>query len=1131
MTNDIRVELDLGGTWTDITTYVYARDGIQIRRGRADEAGQTDPSTCRMTLDNRTGRFSWRNPTGAYYGSIGRNTPLRVSLPYGSSYLWVPGDDTDRATAPDSAALSITGDIDVRLQADVHWCEDLYLCGKWAHTSDERSWSIRMDSDGLIYWAWSTAGTSATVTEVQSTAPVGTTAGPLAVRVTHDVNNGASGNTVTFYTSADFSSWTQLGDAVTSSGTTSIYDGTASLEVGNVADLAVSGTTTLWSGARRILRFELRDGIGGTAVANPRFDTATDAAASFADTASSPNTWTMSGNSSVDDRSYRFCGEVSEWPTRWDITGTDVYVPIEAAGILRRLQHRDAPLDPPIRRDRLTLATPPVAYWPCEDEEGSTVFGSALSGGTPLAWTGSPTLASSEAAQGSEPLPKVNSSMWVGAVPAYTPGSTMCVQFIITLPAAGVITSNAAVMQMSTTGTARWLEIHYLSADGGTLAVRAYNSSYISAFASASGPTGLDGGTWLVSLELTQNGVDIDYAIYAANANDSTAARIGITDTGFTETFGRVTHVRVAIDDSRPLTGVTSLGHISVHKEIVSIESSDWRDGYVGEEAGTRLLRLAGEAGVGFQSVGTLGLVPSVPGTTPMGKQRPVGFPELIRECVEADRGMLFEATNELALGYRTRASLYNQSARISADYAASELADTLAPTDDDQHISNDVKVTRTGGSSARAILGSGSLSVLDPPDGVGTYDTAVTINAYQDVQLVDLAAWQVHVGTVDEERYPLLPFHLGSPALVANATLRAALTNHALGDRVAVANPPAWVPPGSISQLSQGYSEYLDAFEHTMVLNCSPESAYRVGVVGSTSRKLDTAGSELRVAVDADDTAWTVETMAGPIWTTDDTEVPFEVSAGGEVVTVTDITSAVNDAFTRTETSGWGTATTGQVWAAGLTGDPTDYTVNGSAAVMDIDTVAAARGIMLGGSVNDIDLTARVRTLVTATGGSIIAYLIGRYADASNLYLASVKFGTDQSVKVAIDKYVAGAFSSVAAEATQPGVTHSANTWYRVRFQISGSTLRARVWPDSGVERNFWTVSATDTSHTAGQVGVWGILSTGNSNTLPVAVQVDDFELENPQTFTVTRSANGVSKAHAAGTDVRLTHPMTLAL
>lgn len=74
------VELFLNGSWVAVTSYVRVAEGIQIRRGRQDWSQGPTFATCDLTLDNRDGRFSPRNTSGAYYPYLVRNTPLRVSV-------------------------------------------------------------------------------------------------------------------------------------------------------------------------------------------------------------------------------------------------------------------------------------------------------------------------------------------------------------------------------------------------------------------------------------------------------------------------------------------------------------------------------------------------------------------------------------------------------------------------------------------------------------------------------------------------------------------------------------------------------------------------------------------------------------------------------------------------------------------------------------------------------------------------------------------------------------------------------------------------------------------------------------------------------------------------------------------
>jgi hypothetical protein len=77
----IKVEILVNLTWTDVSTYVYQRDSIQISGvGRADEQGNISASQVTLTFNNQDGRFSPLNNLGAYYPYITRNTQIRISI-------------------------------------------------------------------------------------------------------------------------------------------------------------------------------------------------------------------------------------------------------------------------------------------------------------------------------------------------------------------------------------------------------------------------------------------------------------------------------------------------------------------------------------------------------------------------------------------------------------------------------------------------------------------------------------------------------------------------------------------------------------------------------------------------------------------------------------------------------------------------------------------------------------------------------------------------------------------------------------------------------------------------------------------------------------------------------------------
>src|SRR3546814_20795047 len=77
------------------------------------------------------------------------------------------------------------------------------------------------------------------------------------------------------------------------------------------------------------------------------------------------------------------------------------------------------------------------------------------------------------------------------------------------------------------------------------------------------------------------------------------------------------------------------------------------------------------------------------------------------------------------------------------------------------QNIINEVTVERVRGASFVAADTTGPLSSLDPPDGVGLYDVAQEVNIDSDDRLEDQAFWRLHLGTIDEARFPEITLNL----------------------------------------------------------------------------------------------------------------------------------------------------------------------------------------------------------------------------------------------------------------------------------------------------------------------------------------------------------------------------------
>jgi len=485
---DVLVEINVGGVWTDITGHVYTRDPITIEHGRADEGAQADPAKLSLTINNRDGRYSPRNPLSPYYGLIGRNTPIRVSVPDG-----------------------------------------------------------------------------------------------------------------------------------------------------------------------------------------------------------------------VADRAYRFVGEVSEWPTRWTVGGHDVWVPISAAGISRRLGQGAKPLKSALTRALSSVSPRLAGYWPLEDGTSATQAASGLAGDPPMRIVGPVQFGSDGSAPGGAGAADFSQGGMMSArVIQPTTGGGWLVSFVLTLPDTIEADQSIPVVTWSTPSAGTYTQ-YYVTTSGspsapGSLFLYAYSPT--AGFDVPDATTrDLVGETVLVTVHAQQEGSTIRYTWYV----DGTVQGLpGIPTTAtLPDTAGQITAVGVndwtAVQSGAPdWTTVGQLSHLivagpdqlaAVHAAAVPALS-----GYVGERAGDRVTRLAGEEGVPLQLVG-------FPADTPaMGPQAPRTLLELVAECADADGGMVHDRRDAAALRYRTRAADYNTTPTLVLPYSA--LAADLEPVDDDQRIRNDITVEREGGSS-----------------------------------------------------------------------------------------------------------------------------------------------------------------------------------------------------------------------------------------------------------------------------------------------------------------------------------------------------------------------------------------------------------------------------------------------
>lgn len=875
---DRRTEIQVGTTWTVISGDVREKDLVVIERGAKNESAKPAPSKMTLTLNNRHGKYSPRNPLSPYYGLIGRNTPVRFSVRGPESYLQLDGTTAAYARTPDVAALDITGDLDIRAEATLDWYATSVqtLIGKWVSATAQRSYLLRLEA-GLLTLNWSTNGTAFLF--AQQVLP----AMPrrAAVRATLDVDNGSGGWTATFYWAETMAGpWNQIGLPVTVAGVTNVYAGTAPLEVA-----PVQGTG--WAPARgRVHRAEVRSGIGGTVVASPDMRALAEGTTSWADSAG--RTWTVSAGARVSDREYRFTGEITSWPVEWDVSGSDVWVSVEAAGVTRRLGQGQKALESTLRR-RVPSDPDLIAYWPMEDGDGATAAYSPLPGVRPLVLDGWD-MAADDTLGGADALPKTkNPATLRGTVPRSSSSGWQVegVFFLPTMPAA-----QTEILRVQVAGSAMRTAIVYASTAGVRIEAQDSAGDVLATFLYAdAAPIADFAGKWnrLAIYTAASGGTCYLYVSW----RDIAANSRWIARTNFVGAQGAVTGVMATYGAS---TVGLVLGHLAVfdipaastasNAAPGSLVFSGADDGFNGESAINRMSRLALEeaAQVSVTTIdGDLNIL-----STAMGPQRPGTLLALLDEAAASDGGILYEARDSLGLIYRDRTTLYNQRVGLALDYTApGEVPPPLRPVPDDQQLRNDVTVTRRGGSAGRAVRETGPLSVQPPPLGVGPYDEAVTLSLYSDDQPQPIAEWRVHLGSWDEERYPTITVWLhAAPHLVP------AVLGLEIGDRLTIDNPPPWQPPGPIDQHMRGYTERIGAVEWSLAMNCSPAGPWTVGVVEDpVLGRADTDGCTLTAGITATATSVAVTSNPGPRWITSavfPAMFPFDVTVGGEVMRVT---------------------------------------------------------------------------------------------------------------------------------------------------------------------------------------------------------------------------------------------------
>lgn len=618
----------------------------------------------------------------------------------------------------------------------------------------------------------------------------------------------------------------------------------------------------------------------------------------------------------------RFYGEVSTWPQEWEPSEADAWVTIEASGILRRIGAHSAPITSPVRRamDGIT-ASKVLAYWPAEDGSAATELASALSTGYAMVkrnTTGASSLAANSDIPGSSPLPTVDTGFWVGKVAPYTVTSEFQITYVMSAQSApsgdglGVswtMTGSAGAWSMCFLTTGQ-VELRCWGPGKGRILTVTLDATYGNA-----GQTGPVDNACRYSVQLTQNGADIDYAIWCYSIEDN-AGSVAKTGTLAGYTFGRCGEV--SLNDSGSPNGTAAYGHVLLLNDITDIfgiapnfYAADI--GYADDGPSVRTQRICEENGIPYSQW----FAPTATDSVAMGAQPIASVEEILSEC--SDLGYrIFDSKDGLELMLMPMEWRQARNVAFEVDYG--KLSPPFFPVEDDQGLVNDVTVTRKGGGSARHVADDAPLS----PAVVGIYDASVTLNLASDDLAQWWAQWLANMGAAAAPRYPQVTFDLLAdheqtliPDLIAS--LEGNYNSGVeVGQMIRIVNTPVTKIPGPVELMINGWTETLGPWCWEITYNCSPAAPWRVWTVEDTDHSfyddysrgnIDTAGSEtVGSFVAGTGTSLVVKTNSGPRWVTPADQAaafPFVIVVAGVWLRVTSIagTSTAGQTFTVTQT------------------------------------------------------------------------------------------------------------------------------------------------------------------------------------------------------------------------------------
>jgi hypothetical protein len=542
------------------------------------------------------------------------------------------------------------------------------------------------------------------------------------------------------------------------------------------------------------------------------------------------------------------------------------WIDITAEGQLRQIGLWSTPLRSPIYRD-LSGITTLLGYWPLEDSERATQLSNAVPNGQPGQAAGV-TFRGFDGANGSDKVVAVSASNASAMSGKFLPGSSTAgwqVCFSVRLPAA----PTAALLPMFTWATTNGYT-YSLSLDntGYTLKVVDRAGTTLGTAATTYG-VGAEPGQWIrfrCQASVTAGTVTANHAWYPQQAGVSYGSGVS-----FAGTIGALASWKVTANANNDTGGY---GHIvgvpTIADDFLGGSHYLSFNGYVGETAGARFLRLCAEEGVFTTFIGTAAT------TWPMGRQPVETFLELLKEVAATEDALIFDTRDAIGLTFRTRRDRYAQTSKLDLTFGVN-VASPLPEDIDDLDAHNVVTASQRDGGDVTVQDITSPMGAQNPPSGIGEYKGKVDVNLYSESDLGLLAGWWLKKGTVPGSRYKQVTVDLDAPT---GPGLLTAVNSVDIGDRITLSGKT----PDKLGLIVIGIDEEIETMRRRVTFTTAPDDVWNPSTYAATT------GKRYGITACTTNTTMTTTSTTLTVNLTSDqfgTNLPYDLLIAGERITV----------------------------------------------------------------------------------------------------------------------------------------------------------------------------------------------------------------------------------------------------